>query len=47
MYFNNNKKIAKEIWKDGILISSQIIDYRNNKVNKKKLSKKFSLKKKI
>ena len=46
MYFNNNKKIAKEIWKDGILISCQIIDYRNNKVNKKKLSKKFSLKKK-
>ena len=46
MYFNNNKKIAKEIWKDGILISCQIIDYRNNRVNKKKLSKKLSLKKK-
>ena len=45
MYFNNNKKIGKEIWKDGILISCQIIDYRNNKTNKKKLNKKLSLKK--
>ena len=33
MYYHQNKKLSKEIWDNGILVSSQIISFEENEGN--------------